>query len=77
MLEETDDVDLFSPEELDMVAAVRGAGTDAKKLYVRLFQRKHAWRTKEKMSYEEVADRDRALEELERLGLIDSGKLIE
>ena len=43
VLEETDDGELFLPEELEYVKTFRALSLQARKLYVRLFQRKHSW----------------------------------
>lgn len=43
VLEETEDGELFLPEEVKHVERFRNLNLQAKKLYVRLFQRKHAW----------------------------------
>ena len=43
VLEETEDGELFLPEEVRHVERFRSLNLQAKKLYVRLFQRKYAW----------------------------------
>ena len=43
VLEETDDGELFLPDEVDYVKTFRALSLQARKLYVRLFQRKHSW----------------------------------
>ena len=43
VLEETDDGELFLPEEKEYVNRFRGLSINERKLYVRLFQRKHTW----------------------------------
>ena len=43
VLEETEDGELFTHEELGYVNIFRTLDLDSKKLYVRLFQRKLAW----------------------------------
>ena len=43
VLEETDDGELFLPDELQYIKSFRALSLQARKLYVRLFQRKHSW----------------------------------
>ena len=64
VIEETDDKDLFNDQELDMVSRFHGLNLDAKKIYVRLFQRKHTWLNEGQIKYEEVQDLPAALNEL-------------
>ena len=43
VLEETEDGELFLPDEIEYVNRFRALSINERKLYVRLFQRKHAW----------------------------------
>ena len=43
VLEETDDGELFLSEEIEYVNKFRNLSLEGRKLYVRLFQRKHTW----------------------------------
>ena len=64
VIEETDDRDLFNDEELEMVKRFHALDLDSKKVYVRLFQRKHSWLTKDQIKYEEIQDLKTALDNL-------------
>jgi len=52
----TDDWELFNQDELDMIETYRNLPLSAKKLYVRLFNRKHAWILESGMKYDECPD---------------------
>ena len=53
-----------------------GLSLDARRLYVRLFERKFDWIRREKINYggKEVGDEDGALRELEETGFLRTGK---
>ena len=73
---------LFNDDELAVVDRFRGKGgggglsLDARRLYVRLFERKFDWIRREKINYggKEVGDEDGALRELEEAGFLRTGK---
>lgn len=74
VIDETDDKELFNEEELEFVAKFReGLSLDGKKMFVRLFGRKFSWITVENIKYEEIADKEKALLELEALGFVQNG----
>ena len=82
VLDYTDDRRLFSDDELAIVDRFRGEGglgLDARRLYVRLFERKFDWIRREKIKYggKEISDEDGALAELERAGFLRTGEGIE
>jgi len=52
----TDDADLFNPDELEIIEAYRNLPLSARKLYVRLFNRKHAWILESNIKYDECPD---------------------
>ncbi len=83
---ETDDRRLFTEQELRLAESFlesRGEevksgaiSLDAKKIYVRLFQRKLAWLKRSQIAYkEEVVDEDAALNELVDVKLLVDGKI--
>ncbi len=73
VVDETDDRELLEEGEVDVVEAFRRLPLDARKLYVRLFQRKLAWLQRAQLEYEEVADTEAALDDLVQAGLITDG----
>ena len=73
---------LFNDDELAVVDRFRGKGggglsLDARRLYVRLFERKFDWIRREKINYggKEVGDEDGALRELEEAGFLRTGRV--
>ena len=75
---------LFNDDELAVVDRFRGKGggggclsLDARRLYVRLFERKFDWIRREKINYggKEVGDEDSALRELEEDGFLRTGRV--
>jgi len=60
----TDDKNLFTDEELDMIDSYRALSLEARKLYVRLFNRKHAWISQDKIRYDEIPDVQKTAQEL-------------
>ncbi len=73
VLEETDDHELFEESELTLVQNLMSSNLDSKKLFVRLFQRKHAWILRKAISYDEIANIDDQLQALATHGLVDTG----
>ena len=73
---------LFNDDEIAVVDRFRSKGggglsLDARRLYVRLFERKFDWIRREKINYggKEVGDEDGALRELEEAGFLGTGNL--
>ena len=73
---------LFNEDEIAVVDRFRSKGggglsLDARRLYVRLFERKFDWIRREKINYggKEVGDEDGALRELEGTGFLRTGNL--
>jgi len=52
----TDDYQLFSPQEIQIIESYRKLPLSARKLYVRLFNRKHTWILESSMKYDECPD---------------------
>lgn len=75
MLDETDDGErLFLASELALVSAFRQTlSLDAKKLYVRLFQRKFDWI--QTIKYDEIFDVGEAIECLCKQGFLVDGEV--
>ncbi len=73
VVDETDDRELLDETEIRVVEAFRALSLDARKLYVRLFQRKLAWLQRQQVQYEEVGVLDKALEDLVKHGFLISG----
>ena len=71
--ETDDDKELFNDTELKVVETFRNLSLDEKKLYVRLFQRKHHWILSKSISYEEIQNVHQALERLCLSGFVQSG----
>ena len=74
VIDESDDCELFNDDELKIVTQFRQLDLNCKKLYVRLFQRKHAWITRNSIKYEEIPDLDRCLEVLKVNSFLKSGE---
>ena len=77
VLDCTDDRRLFNDGELAFVDRFRTSlCLDARRLYVRLFERKFDWIRREKINYggKEVGDEDGALRELEETGFLRTGE---
>ena len=73
---------LFNEDEIAVVDRFRSKGggglsLDARRLYVRLFERKFDWIRREKINYggKEVGNEDGALRELEGTGFLRTGNL--
>jgi len=74
----TDDRDLFNDNDLEIVAAYRKMSLMSRKLYCRLFNRKHAWLPSTSIRYEEIPHVESSAEELLNVGLLqDKTKLDE
>ena len=71
VIEETEDGELFLPEELEYVKRFRGLTLESKKLYVRLFQRKYSWLQASKIKYDEISDNVGAANLLSQTELIE------
>ncbi len=74
VMDETDDWELFAEDEIKIVRQFQALDLNSKKLYVRLFQRKHAWILRSQISYDEVLDTDACLGNLITASLLQSGK---
>ena len=74
VIDETDDVELLNQDELAIVEKFRQLDINSRKLYVRLFQRKHAWIMKKSIQYEEIQSLEGCLQNLSDQNLIKSGK---
>jgi hypothetical protein len=77
VIDETDDRELFEATELEIVDKFRALDLHAKKLYVRLFQRKLAWILRGSISYDEIPEIDLALSDLCQNGFLQSGSEID
>lgn len=76
VIDETDDVRLFDEHDLDIIDTFRKLSLEAKKVYVRLFQRKFGWIQISQIKNDEFHDKEGSLKELVEKGLIlDSSKL--
>ncbi len=76
VLDETDDGEtLLDAADWATVRAYRELSLDARRLFVRLFQRRHAWLQRGQVKYDEVADTDAALKDLVGAGLLMDGKI--
>lgn len=73
VIDETDDNELFDQSELEKIHLFRSLDLDARKLYVRLFQRKPAWILRGAISYDEIRDEDKELKVLAEKGFLLSG----
>ncbi|CAL1262121.1 unnamed protein product [Larinioides sclopetarius] len=74
VLNEEDNQVLFNEEDMKSIAAFKAASDAAQKLYVRLFQRKYKWLRINKINYPDITqDPLFTLEELVKIGLVDSG----
>ena len=67
----SEDKNLFSDDELDVVDDYRALTLDCKKLFVRLLNRKHAWLYRDKIRYDEIQDTEEALKKLVDTGFLD------
>ena len=74
VIDETDDVELLNADELSIVEKFRKLDINSRKLYVRLFQRKHAWIMKKTIQYEEIHSLADCLQILCDQNFIKSGK---
>ncbi len=77
VIDETEDKSLFLPDEIETLELFRSLEVNARKLYVRLFQRKWSWILLQQISYDEVFGIDRALKTLVKEGFLHEGKQIE
>ena len=60
----TDDKNLFTDGELDIIDSYRALPLQSKKLFVRLLNRKHAWISIEKIKYDEIQSTEAAMKTL-------------
>ena len=74
VIDETDDYQLFNDDELKVVAQFKQLDLHSKKLYVRLFQRKHAWIMRSSIKYEEIPHLDSCLAVLKANSFLKSGE---
>ena len=77
VIEETDDKKLFLDEELATVIIFRSLDLDSRKLYVRMFQRKHNWLKIGDIKYEEIYDVAAAFQSLLEAGLLNEGSEVD
>jgi len=68
----TQDKNLFNDDELDVIDKYRALSLEARKLYVRLFNRKHAWISEDKIRYDEIPDVQKTAKELIQNKLVQS-----
>ncbi|GIY12663.1 hypothetical protein CDAR_484501 [Caerostris darwini] len=74
VLNQSDNQILFNDEDMKSVEAFKASSDAAQKLYVRLFQRKYKWLRINKINYPDITqDPQNTLEELVKIGLVDSG----
>ena len=73
VINETDDKELFLDSELAIVNDFWEFSLDAKKTFVRLFQRKHAWILERSISYDEIQSQDIQLKFLVSKKFLQSG----
>jgi Fanconi-associated nuclease 1 len=72
VIDETDDKELFKDDELKTIEDFRTLSLDAKKLFVRLFQRKHSWLLQKAINYEEIQNVEKQLADLCSKGFLRS-----
>ncbi|GIY56152.1 hypothetical protein CEXT_135381 [Caerostris extrusa] len=74
VLNQSDNQILFNDKDMKSVEAFKASSDAAQKLYVRLFQRKYKWLRINKINYPDITqDPQNILEELVKIGLVDSG----
>ena len=73
VIDETTDKDLFENYELELVERFRNLDLNARKMYVRLFQRKHSWILRKNIAYDEIRNSDDNLRILCQSGFLKSG----
>ena len=64
VIDETDDKELFDEDELKIIDDFRSLSLDGKKLFIRLFQRKHSWILRKMINYDEILNIENQLVDL-------------
>ena len=72
VIDETDDKELFDEDELKSIDDFRSLSLDGKKLFIRLFQRKHSWILRKMINYDEILDIEDHLSDLSSKGFLKS-----
>ncbi|XP_022106779.1 fanconi-associated nuclease 1-like [Acanthaster planci] len=73
VLASEDDRSLFSDQDIDVIDTFRNLSAPSQQLYVRLFQRKHAWLQVGKLDYKRIAvDLTPVVAELQEAGLVQT-----
>ncbi|XP_038072223.1 fanconi-associated nuclease 1-like [Patiria miniata] len=75
VLANEDDRSLFSDEDMEVIDAFRNLSAPSQQLYVRLFQRKHAWLQVSKLDYKRISENlTPVVAELHEAGLVQTEK---
>lgn len=78
VIDHSDDRRLFNESDMAVVGSYRDMCLDARKLYVRMFDRKIGWKMrKDVLKYKEIHDGDAALKDLLAKGLFRDGEYVD